>query len=62
MANIKEFVMIKGELIEIVVVATSTGEYIAAADCPALFAEAFTAKDRHGALNKCVERLIKERG
>jgi hypothetical protein len=57
----KEFLMIKGEMIEIVVAETSNGEYIAAADYPGLFATAFIASDHQKALNMCVERLIKEK-
>jgi hypothetical protein len=62
MNGIKEFVMIKGELIEIVVAATSNGDYIAAADYPGLLSTAFIAKDHQQAFNMCVERLIKEKG
>jgi hypothetical protein len=61
MDGIKEFVMIKGELIEIVVAATSNGEYIAAADYPGLFETAFIAKDHQLAVNLCVDRLITEK-
>jgi hypothetical protein len=62
MLDKKEFVIMNGKMIEIVVHETITGEYIAAANYPGrIMCAVYSDKDPSIAFFTCIERLIKEK-
>jgi hypothetical protein len=61
MTGKKEFVVMNGKMIEIVVHETVTGEYVALANYPGRLSAVCSDKDPQIAFFTCIERLIKEK-